>query len=719
VKQYFDFNKVLQEFSKIDASMGKSPILRAIRSGLTYMIPLLMIGSFALIALSLPIPAYQSIMRSLFGSQWGNIFLGIRDGTFNIFSLLMVVCISYSYTVESQDRYSPLNPIITSSIALCSFMVMSGISREGFAIANFGVIGVFLAMLIALTSSMLFMKLSSYKFLRMKVLTHGASASYSYAISAIFPAAITVAIFSIINQVVTYFFSISDMQNFLSDFFIGLFVKMGSTALTGILFMLMVHLFWFFGMHGSNMLEPVAQQVFATALEKNQALIQAGRVPTEIYTKTFFDTFVLMGGCGATLCLVAAIFIWGRHKNQRRLAKMSFLPVFFNINELMIFGMPIVLNPIFIIPFLMVPVIVTIVSYLAMRFGLIPYTKNLVEWTTPIFLSGYVATGSIRGSILQLVNLVIGTLCYVPFIKLSEGIAAINMKNNLDKVCATFKGREEHSIMSSLLSRHDDIGGITRLLAADLENDMDYEKLELFYQPQVDFNESIFGLEALLRWKHDNNHYIFPPLIIAMAEENQLIEKLGYWILDIACRDLKRIHREIDERIEVSVNVSALQLEDSNFADKVREILQKHELDPKKLKIEITEQLALISTRRIVDQIVAIKAMGVKLAMDDFGMGHSSLLYLKEYDFDSIKLDGSLIEEIVINNNCKNIVSTIVSLGKSLNYTVIAEYVETDAQRQVLHELGCNQYQGYLFSKAVPLNEAMSFILRSNKGKHI
>lgn len=711
MKQHFDFNKVLQVFSKIDERMGKSPVLRAIRSGLTYMIPILMIGSFALIALSLPIPAYQSFMESFFGSQWGNVFLYVRDGTFNIFSLIMVVCISYSYTVESQNRYSPQNPIITSSIALCTFIVMSGISKEGFTIAKFGVIGVFLAMLIALTSSMLFLKLSSYKFLRLKALTDGASASYSYAISAILPAAITVSIFSIVNQGLTYFFSISDMQNFLSDFFIGLFVKMGSTPWTGILFMLMVHLFWFFGMHGSNILEPVAQEVFVTALEKNQALAQAGMVPTEIYTKTFFDTFVLMGGCGAILCLVAAIFIWGRHKNQRRLAKMSFLPVFFNINELMVFGLPIVLNPVFIIPFLLVPVIITTVSYFAMRVGLIPCTQNLVEWTTPIFLSGYVATGSFRGSILQMFNLVIGTLCYVPFIKLSEGISTINMKHKLDKVYATFKDREGQSMMSSLLSRHDDIGGIARFLTADLEYDLDHEKLQLFYQPQVDSNDRIVGLEALIRWKHDNYHYIFPPLIIAMAEENQLIEKLGYWILDTACRDIKRIHREIDESIELSVNVSALQLEDSSFADKVREILQKHELNPKTLKIEITEQLALISSRKIVDHIIAIKAMEVKLAMDDFGMGHSSLLYLKEYEFDSIKLDGSLVKEIIYNNNCKEIVSTIVSLGNSLNYTVIAEYVETDAQRQVLHELGCNQYQGYLFSKAVPLDEAMGFII--------
>lgn len=132
------------------------------------------------------------------------------------------------------------------------------------------------------------------------------------------------------------------------------------------------------------------------------------------------------------------------------------------------------------------------------------------------------------------------------------------------------------------------------------------------------------------------------------------------------------------------------------------------------LKIEITEQLTLTNSPRIVDQITAIKKLGVRLAMDDFGMGHSSLTYLREYDFDTIKLDGSLVRDISSKNSCRNIISSIVSLGKSLNYSVVAEYVENEEQRNILHELGCDNYQGYLYSMPVPCDEVIDYILKMN-----
>jgi EAL domain-containing protein (putative c-di-GMP-specific phosphodiesterase class I) len=158
------------------------------------------------------------------------------------------------------------------------------------------------------------------------------------------------------------------------------------------------------------------------------------------------------------------------------------------------------------------------------------------------------------------------------------------------------------------------------------------------------------------------------------------------------------------------VNVSASQLENDSFIKDLEEIINHHKIKPWMLKIEITEQLALTSSSRVINQIMAIKELGVQLAMDDFGMGHSSLMYLKEYDFDLIKLDGSLVREILSNTNCCNIISSIIYLGKSLNYSVIAEFVEVEEQKLVLHRLGCDFYQGYLFSKAVPFAELVQYI---------
>jgi len=352
-------------------------------------------------------------------------------------------------------------------------------------------------------------------------------------------------------------------------------------------------------------------------------------------------------------------------------------------------------------------------SYLAMFYGLVPYTSNFVEWTTPILLSGYYSTNSISGILLQLFNLALGVACYVPFVKMAQKISDYQNKNSINKVYEFFKQNEKRGIVTSLLNRYDDIGSISRFLADDLENSINKEKLKLYYQPQINYEGKVIGFEALLRWNHENYGFIYPPLIIALSIEAQINNKLDYWILDTACRDLRRMSDMGFDDITMSVNVSVNQLEDSRFCNKLTEILNKHNIDPGRLKLEITEQSALRSGDKLLDKIQNIKKMGVKLEMDDFGMGHSSLMYLKEYEFDTVKLDGSLVRDITTNKSCRKIISSIVDLGRTLNYSVLAEYVETLEQKEILHNLGCNHYQGYLFSKPVPFDDALDYIMET------
>ena len=689
--------------SVIDERLDSWTFLMSVRRGLVYMIPMILVGSFALVLLSLPIPAYHEFMAATFGDQWGGIFDYIRDGTFNVISMIMVLCISYSYAIEHKPGHNrTISPIIASTVSLGSMMAISNIRGEGFSMASFGAIGMFVAIAVAISSAMLFMRLSSIKLLQIRVFSDGASPIFSSALTAIYPAAITIAVFAIINQVLSGIFGINDIQAFVSNVSSAAFSLVRSSFWSGMLFVLLVHVFWFFGMHGSNMLEPVAQSVFVPALAANQVATSLGEVPREIFTKTFFDTFVLMGGCGAALCLIFAILIVGRYRNQRRLAELSLLPVLLNINELIVFGIPIVLNPVYLIPFVLTPLILTLSSYLAMYYRLVPLTITLVEWTTPIFLSGYASTGSIGGSILQLFNLLLGTCCYIPFVVLVEGVADKRARKKLDEVYHELQRGIEQVATSTLLARQDDIGDISRSLAVDLEGDILNNRMMLVYQPQVDHNGHIFGIEALLRWNHQSYGYIRPPLVISLAEERQLIDKLGYWIIDTACADLRRLNDEGMTALTLSVNVSALQLENDDFVSDLEKIMNRHLIVPGHVEIEITEQVALASTIKIASQINAIKELGVRLAMDDFGMGHSSLVYLKEHKFDTIKLDGSLVREILTNHTCRNIISSIVFLAKSLDFSVIAEYVEEEEQRTMLHELGCDRYQGYLFSKPVP-----------------
>jgi len=697
-----------------DEKWSNNTLSTAIKQGFTYMIPFVFIGSFALLFMSLPISQYQNLMEHVFGSEWKNIFSYMRDGTYNILSLIMVVCISYSYAIESNKSKKYMNPITAAMVSLGSFVAISGINKEGFSLANFGVIGVFIALITAVLSSLLFFKLRSIIIFRFKILSNGADANLNNALISTIPAMLTIAVFATTNQILSAFFNISDIQVFLSQCLYAFFSSIDKPFWVGFLFILFIHIFWFFGIHGSNMLEPVANSIFIPALTANQHLVASGHAPSVIFTKTFFDTFVLMGGCGTGLCLILAILITGRQINQRRLSQISFFPVLFNINELMVFGIPIVLNPTFIIPFIGVPLILTSTSYLAISTGLVPHTTNLVEWTTPIFLSGYISTGSVSGSVMQLFNLAVGTLCYIPFVKLSERVLDMQLKNNMTKVYEEYR-KEVYQPFPQLLERHDDVGRISKSLTAELEFDLQKNNIELFYQPISDYDGNVIFVEALLRWDHSRYGYINPSLIIGLAEEAKMMPRLGYQIFNKSCADLKAMN-EADVDVILSINVSASQLEEDIFVESVDRIIHKHGIDPKKLQIEITEGVALSNNERILRQVKAIKNLGVGLAMDDFGMGHSSLRYLKEYDFDTIKLDGSLIREIAPNQNCRDIVSSIVSLGKSLKYTVIAEYVDSPEQKAILNDLGCGLYQGHLFSPALPCEDIIEYILRKEKG---
>lgn len=708
--------KIINRHTEFHEKLGSIPLLNAVDQGLTLMIPIVLIGSAALIITSFPVFKYQIVMSKLFGPSWKNIFIYIHDGTLNILSLIMTICISYSYITELDSKSEDyVDPAVAALVSLCSFVTIFGINKKGFSITSFGVIGAFMAIIVAVTSSVLFHKLCSINKLKIRVFTDGDSAAFNSALESIIPAAITIFVYAAVNQGFTAFLGIYNIQSYLSGIFTDLLLKINSPILRAVVFVLLIHIFWFFGIHGSNVLEPVTQRVYTRSLIVNQILIDSGNSPLYIFTKTFFDTFIFMGGCGAVLCLIIAIFIAGRNKNQRRIAKLSIIPVTFNISELIIFGIPIVLNPVYIIPFLIAPIILTFTSYAAIRWGLVPYTRYMTEWTTPIFISGYTSTGSISGSLLQLFNLILGTLCYIPFVKLAEAVSSYQAKNYMNRLYTSFKKTEGSDVSSNLLKRHDYIGNISRLLAADMITEIQNKNITLYYQPQVDYKGNVFCTEALLRWNHRTYGYIYPPLIIELAEESNMLDKLGYLIFDTACSHLKKLNDLGYNNMSISVNISAVQLEDDNFVENLKKIIQKHNINPDFLKIEITEQMALSGSRKVLQQIMSIKKLGVKLEMDDFGMGHSTLMYLKDFNVDTIKLDGSLVRDINTNMNCRDIISSIIYLSKSLNYSVLAEFVENDEQRCILHSLGCDRYQGYLFSKALPFDDLVNYISRDNK----
>ena len=243
-------------------------------------------------------------------------------------------------------------------------------------------------------------------------------------------------------------------------------------------------------------------------------------------------------------------------------------------------------------------------------------------------------------------------------------------------------------------------------LENDLHNALDSRQFILHYQIQVDRDYRPIGAEGLIRWNHPRHGLVSPAEFIPLAEETDLIIPIGQWVLEAACEQLKRWHQDpLTRDLFLAINVSSKQFRKAGFIDFIRSAIQRHDINPKLLKLELTESMLLDNIEDTIEIMNALKNIGVNFSLDDFGAGYSSLQYLKRLPLEQLKIDQSFVRDIATDASDAAIVRTIVAMAKSLNLSVIAEGVETEAQKNLLLEIGCNHFQGYFFAKPVPASE--------------
>jgi len=248
-------------------------------------------------------------------------------------------------------------------------------------------------------------------------------------------------------------------------------------------------------------------------------------------------------------------------------------------------------------------------------------------------------------------------------------------------------------------------------LEIDLRRALKNQEFLLYYQPQFHASGKIIGSECLVRWKHPRRGMISPVDFIPIAEESGLIVPIGQWVLDTSCEQLA-IWAGAPETaaLTLSVNVSAKQFALSNFVDCVKETISRTGANANLLKLEITESVLLVNAEEIIAKIIALKDLGVRFALDDFGTGYSSLAYLRQLPVDQLKIDKAFVRDVLTNPHDAAIACVIVTLGSSLGIEVIAEGVEQQGQKEFLEKNGCLSYQGYLFSRPVPIEEFKALI---------
>ncbi|EHQ88087.1 sensor domain-containing protein [Desulfosporosinus youngiae] len=237
----------------------------------------------------------------------------------------------------------------------------------------------------------------------------------------------------------------------------------------------------------------------------------------------------------------------------------------------------------------------------------------------------------------------------------------------------------------------------------------------LYYQPQVDLKSGkIVGLEALIRWNSVELGLVSPATFINIAEETGLILPIGEWVLRTACAQNKKWQNQGFAPLRMSVNISARQFQEPSFIKLVKQILEETNLDPRWLELEITESIAMEKGEPTLEMLNSFKKLGVRISIDDFGTGFSSLNYLSRMPIDTLKIDQSFIQDISKGENGEEVVTAIIQLAKNLRLKVIAEGVETNTQRTFLEDKLCDEMQGYLFCKAVPSEEAERLFVRTS-----
>jgi len=247
-------------------------------------------------------------------------------------------------------------------------------------------------------------------------------------------------------------------------------------------------------------------------------------------------------------------------------------------------------------------------------------------------------------------------------------------------------------------------------LMQDMSQAIDNNEFELYYQPKVLVkNNKVIAAEALIRWNHTFYGYILPNKFIALAENTGLILKLGRWVIREVCIFLHALNTLYNNKdFSIAINISIRQFQHGNLYQALKDNIEKYEIDGTQISIEITESIMMENVDNMIKIINKIKKLGIHISLDDFGTGYSTLSYLSKLSIDELKIDKAFVDEIPKDGESTIVLDTIIAMGKTLNMSVVAEGVEHEYQRKYLEEKGCDIYQGYLFSKALPEKEYMS-----------
>jgi lactose/cellobiose-specific phosphotransferase system IIC component len=691
------------------SKIAENTLLRGLQQGFMLMTPALLIGAFVVAFLNLPIPAFQDFMLNTFGNSWETFLMIIYNGTIQILSLIAVICISYSTAQQNEEitsgRVHVLFPIVTAFVAYVIFQRPAEIENAVITAKAAGTVSMFSAAVIAVVSVKLLLLFYSkfIKYFPERRYSFGGTGPIRIAFYMIIPVFATILIFAGANLLVHYTGLEEGLASYGRDLFSLIFMRDNIFSVIGVV--LITQVLWFFGIHGGN--------VFLEAYQAAQNDAAANGLVISHYSKEFFDVFEQFGGAGSTLALIAVLIIFGSKHLGQRIAINSIIPGLLNINEPLIYGLPIVLNIRMLVPFLLAPISSILIAYAAVAFGIMPLPTHEVAWTMPIFISGYLATGSVSAIFVQLASFAAAFFIYMPFIKNirnRDAARQIDIYDDLKDEITYLKMQAPENLMS----RSDDVGYMARRLGRELSGllmqDADEGGLHMEFQPKVCKEGKVHGAESLLRWTHEILGAIPPPVTLAIAEDAGKSHELGNWVVRQSFLGMKK-WLDAGYKIRMSINLTPSQLNtDDKLYDTIISYAKETGIDLRAVEFELTENATIGVSDTLINTFKKLREVGASFSIDDFGMGHSSLKYLFDFFANVVKLDASLVQQVTQGPDQKLIIETILDLCRKLDVLVICEGVETKEQVDIMSSLGAEYFQGWNFSKALKIDDMIAYI---------
>jgi cellobiose PTS system EIIC component len=414
-------NKMMELLEKfllpIADKLNNNRYLSALRDGFMVALPLIIFGSIFVVIANLPF--LDKLLGEDAYAAYQDALGPASAATLSIMGLFVIIGIGYKLI----EQYE-LDAIYGGVVALAAFLILTPQTLEDvngvIPTSSLGAEGMFLGIITAFTSAELYRYFVQKNW--MIKMPNGVPGAVSRSFSALIPITLTLSVFLIVRIIFSYT-PFDTIQNFIYTIVQEPLTALGSGLPATIVVVLLIQVFWFFGLHGQIIVNSVFDPIWYTLNDQNLQAFQAGQELPNIITKQFVDTFLVgMGGSGMTLAVIILIFLIGRSRQLKELGKLAGPAGIFNVNEPLIFGLPIIMNPIIIIPWLIAPVVVTIITYFAMASGLVPAPAGIiVPWTTPPLISGFLATGNAwQGAVLQLFNLLVVCIIWWPFLKMLD-----------------------------------------------------------------------------------------------------------------------------------------------------------------------------------------------------------------------------------------------------------------------------------------------------------